>query len=129
MKKITLQKIKEMGYVDLMAFLGEVNRPPGGKDAVRILTQNCFFTKDFKVLDVGCNTGYVSFEIARLTKCSVIGVDINENMIKQMIEKTVPKPEFALFDWKGLKSEDRNRIIGILNKVGLQYKRTGELRD
>ena len=82
MKKITLQKIKEMGYVDLMAFLGEVNRPPGGKDAVRTLTQNCFFTKDSKVLDVGCNTGYVSFEIARLTKCSVIGVDISENMVK-----------------------------------------------
>jgi ubiquinone/menaquinone biosynthesis C-methylase UbiE len=33
------------------------------------------------VLDVGCNTGYVSFEIARLAKCSVVGVDINKNMI------------------------------------------------
>ena len=82
MTKITLQKIKEMGYVDLMAFLGEVNRPPGGKDAVRILAQNCFITKNSKVLDVGCNTGYVSFEIVHLTKCSAIGVDISKNMIK-----------------------------------------------
>jgi ubiquinone/menaquinone biosynthesis C-methylase UbiE len=82
MAKITLQKIKQMSYVDLMAFLDEVNRPPGGKDSIRILVQNCFITKDSKVLDVGCNTGYVSFEIAHLAKCSVIGVDTNENMIK-----------------------------------------------
>lgn len=82
MTKINPQKIKEMGYVDLMAFLDEVNRPPGGKDSVRILVQNCFINKDSKVLDVGCNTGYVSFEIAHLAKCSVLGVDINKNMIK-----------------------------------------------
>ncbi len=82
MKKNTLQKTKEMSYIDLMAFLGEVNRPPGGKDSVRILLQNCFIAKDAKVLDVGCNTGYVSFEIAHLAKCSVIGVDISDNMIK-----------------------------------------------
>lgn len=82
MQNVTLQKIKEMSYVDLMAFLDEVNRPPGGKDSIRILVQNCFITKDSRVLDVGCNTGYVSFEIAHLAKCSVVGVDISENMIK-----------------------------------------------
>lgn len=82
MAEITPQKIREMSYMDLMAFLNEVNRPPGGKDSIRILVQNCFIAKDSKVLDVGCNTGYVSFEIARLAKCSVVGVDINENMIK-----------------------------------------------
>jgi len=82
MAKITSQKIEQMSYVDLMAFLDEVNRPPGGKDSVRILVQNCFINKDSKVLDVGCNTGCVSFEIAHLVKCSVVGVDINKNMIK-----------------------------------------------
>jgi ubiquinone/menaquinone biosynthesis C-methylase UbiE len=82
MTKVASQKIKEMSYVDLMAFLDEVNRSPGGKDSIRILVQNCFITKDSKVLDVGCNTGYVSFEIAHLAKCSVVGVDISEQMIK-----------------------------------------------
>jgi len=53
---------------------------------------------------------------------------LNEYMVKQMIEKTVPTLDFAIFDWKGLKSEDRNRIIEILNKIGLQYKRTSELK-
>lgn len=77
----TTQKIRAMTYVELMAFLGEVNRPPGGKDSIRQLVQNCFITKDSKVLDIGCNTGYCSFEIAHLTKCSVIGIDISPAMI------------------------------------------------
>ena len=82
METITKEKIKKMSYVDLMAFLGEVNRPPGGKNSIRLLVQNCFITKDSKVLDIGRNTGYVSFEIAHLARCSVVGIDINKNMIE-----------------------------------------------
>jgi len=100
MKQITLQKIKEMSYVDLMAFLGEVNRPPGGKDSVRILIQNCFITKDSKVLDIGCNTGYVSFEIAHLVKCSVIGIDISKEMINVAEKKRRKDPLGHLMKFK-----------------------------
>lgn len=82
MKKIIPQKIREIPYVDLMAFLQEVNRPPGGKDSIRVAVQNCFITKDSRVLDIGCNTGYCSFEIAHLVKCSVTGIDINPEMVK-----------------------------------------------
>ena len=82
METITKEKIKKMSYVDLMAFLEEVNRPPGGKNSIRLVVQNCFITKDSKVLDIGCNTGYVSFEIAHLARCSVVGIDINKNMIE-----------------------------------------------
>lgn len=77
------EEISRMSYVDLMAFLGEVNRPPGGKDSIRRVVQNTFLDKNSLVLDVGCNTGYCSFEIAHLTKCRVIGIDINENMINE----------------------------------------------
>lgn len=81
MDKITAHKIKKMNYVDLMAFLKEVNRPPGGKDSIRILVQNCFINKSSKVLDIGCNTGYISFEIVHLVKCKVVGIDISKEMI------------------------------------------------
>lgn len=82
MKKITPEDIKTMPYVQLMAFLEEVNRPPGGKDSIRQIVQNCFITKESKVLDVGCNTGYCAFEMAHLIKCRVIGIDISKDMIK-----------------------------------------------
>jgi len=82
MSEITPQKISKMSYVELMAFLEEVNRPPGGKDSIRVAVQNCFITKDSKVLDIGCNTGYCSFEIAHLFRCSVTGIDTSPAMIR-----------------------------------------------
>lgn len=82
MNKITSKEIKLMPYVQLLAFLEEINRPPGGKDSIRQVVQNCFITKESKVLDVGCNTGYCSFEIAHLAGSQVTGIDINSEMIK-----------------------------------------------
>jgi len=49
-------------------------------------------------------------------------------MIQQMVEKTVPKPEYAVLDWKGFKSEDRNMIIRLLEDNGLEYRKTSELK-
>ena len=82
MKKITPQQIKRMPYVEFMAFLDEINRPPGGKDSIRKMVQNCFLSSTSKVLDVGCNTGYCTFEVAHLAKCKVIGIDISSEMIR-----------------------------------------------
>ena len=79
---VDLNQIESMNYVQFMAFMNETNRPPGGKGAVRKVAQQVFLNSDNTVLDVGCNTGFISFELARLTKCSVIGVDISTEMIK-----------------------------------------------
>ncbi len=81
-KKLTVSDIEKMSYVDLMATLDEINRPPGGKESIRELVINTFLGSESEVLDVGCNTGYCSFEIASLAKCKVVGLDINKNMIK-----------------------------------------------
>lgn len=82
MNRITQETIESMSYVQLMAFLEEVNRPPGGKDSIRQLVQNCFIVSASEVLDVGCNTGYCAFELAHLAKCKVVGVDISQEMIE-----------------------------------------------
>lgn len=79
---LSKEQIEAMGYVDFMALLNETNRPPGGKDAVRQLVLNTFLNERSSVLDVGCNTGYCTFEIAHLARCNVTGLDINENMIQ-----------------------------------------------
>lgn len=82
MNIITVEQVKVMPYVEFMAFLNEVNRPPGGKAGLRMAIQNSFLDRESKVLDVGCNTGYCTFEIAHLLKCKVIGVDISSEMIQ-----------------------------------------------
>lgn len=81
-KYITPNIIERMSYIELMALLNETNRPPGGKNSTRELIHNCFITSQSKVLDIGCNTGYVTFEIARVVKCSIDGIDSSKNMIK-----------------------------------------------
>ena len=78
---VTVDDIKKMSYVDFMALLEETNRPPGGKESIRKLIQNTFLTENSKVLDIGCNTGYCSFEIAHIVNCQVVGIDINKSMI------------------------------------------------
>ncbi|MCX6695905.1 MAG: D-aminoacyl-tRNA deacylase [Candidatus Altiarchaeota archaeon] len=49
-------------------------------------------------------------------------------MVKLMLEKTVPKPDFAVLDWKGLKSEEKQKITGILEGNGISWKKTSELK-
>jgi len=81
MKKLNTEKIENLPYVQFMALLDEVNRPPGGKMSVRRSVQNSFISHASKVLDIGCNTGFCTFEIAHLTKARVTGIDINTDMI------------------------------------------------
>jgi SAM-dependent methyltransferase len=82
MNQVTAEQVRAMPYVEFMAFLNEVNRPPGGKTGLRMAIQNSFLDRQSKVLDVGCNTGYCTFEIAHLLKCQVVGVDISSEMIE-----------------------------------------------
>jgi len=54
---------------------------------------------------------------------------LDEAMIRQMVERTVPRPDFALFDWKGLRGVERRRIMGLVEGFGLPCRRTSELKD
>lgn len=52
---------------------------------------------------------------------------VDEALIKQAIEKS--EAEFAYFDRKSMKSEDRNRISEILEKFGLKVLKESEIRE
>jgi len=53
----------------------------------------------------------------------------SREMINQMIEKTTPKPELAVLDWKGLKSEEKQKISKILEELHIPWKKTHELKE
>lgn len=78
---MTKEEIIKMDYVSFMGLLDENNRPPGGKKSIREILANTFLTENSKILHVGCNTGYSTFEMLHLIKCQITGIDINENMI------------------------------------------------
>jgi len=48
---------------------------------------------------------------------------IDEAVLRQCIEKTLEKVEFAVLDWKGIKGEDKPTIVHLLNKIGLQFQK------
>jgi len=55
-------------------------------------------------------------------------IPITEQMILEAIDKTKEDVDFVLLDWKGIKtSEERQKIIEILDKNYIQWKKTSEI--
>lgn len=53
---------------------------------------------------------------------------LSEEMIKEAIQKTDEEVDFVLLDWKGIgNTNERQRIIEILDRWYLQYKKTGDI--
>ena len=52
--------------------------------------------------------------------------NLNQELIKQAIEKTVEKVDFVVLDWKGLGTE-KQRIVDILKNLNLEFKRTDQI--
>ena len=53
---------------------------------------------------------------------------LTEEMIKEAIEKTEEEIDFVLLDWKGLgQAEHRQKLLDILGKLYIQYKKTSEI--
>ena len=44
-------------------------------------------------------------------------------MLGQAFERSTPKPENAVIDWKSIRSEERDKIINKLNELGMDYER------
>lgn len=53
---------------------------------------------------------------------------LTEAMLKEAIEKTQEIVQVVILDWKGLgKSEERQKILEIIKKFGINFKRTSEV--
>ena len=49
--------------------------------------------------------------------------DLDEEMILQIINKTIPKPEQVVLDWKGMNSAQRNKIVEVLTRNRIEFIR------
>ncbi len=78
----SIDEIENMSYVDLLAYMGESNLPPGGFAGISNLVDFCHIHERSRVLHVGSSAGFLSRELARITGCSVVGVDISEKMVE-----------------------------------------------
>jgi D-aminoacyl-tRNA deacylase len=46
------------------------------------------------------------------------------DLFKQAIEKTINQPSLLLLDWKGMTGEQRQKLIKFCGELGLEYKKT-----
>lgn len=73
----TSEAVRRASYTDLVAMLGEENRPSGGRDTVREIALNSFVGRHSKAIELGCTNGFTSLELARLVGCRVRGYDVH----------------------------------------------------
>ena len=48
---------------------------------------------------------------------------VNSEMLKHCVERTLEKVSLALLDWKGIKSEDKPKLLGALQDAGLPFEK------
>ena len=84
--------IDEMNYVDLLSYIEETNRCPGGKRTITKIMNSVFLPSNPKILEIGSNTGFTSIELAKLIEdANIIGIDVNENAVEK--SKVILKKE------------------------------------
>ena len=50
--------------------------------------------------------------------------DLNENMIKMMINNTIEKIDYFIVDWKGTNSQDKKHLIPLLEEFDIPIRKT-----
>ncbi|MEM3641860.1 MAG: D-aminoacyl-tRNA deacylase [Candidatus Bathyarchaeia archaeon] len=48
---------------------------------------------------------------------------LDAEILRQCINKTFEKVEYAILDWKGIKGEDKPKVVKMLDEIGLRYEK------
>lgn len=85
MKKLTPEYIKSLSYTDFIGLINQWNVPPGAYSTINKWAKFGNVDKNSLVLEIGCSTGFSIRELALLTSCRGIGIDISKQSIKTAI--------------------------------------------
>lgn len=83
-----------MSYVDLLSYIEEVNRCPGGKRTINEILVHALLRDQATILEIGSNTGFTSLEIARMKDCRIYGIDVNAQAVNKAKEILQKEPAF-----------------------------------
>jgi len=113
-------EIGQMSLSELVAYSGEMNKPSGGIKTIHSIVRNAFITQESTVLEIGCNTGYSSIEISRLTGANMYGIDTIPRSIKlarQNAEHMGLKINFSVADATNLQFKDKSFDVVFCSNV------------
>ena len=79
---ISPDEIEGLDYSRFVSLIDERNRCSGGVKTVHEVIVNSGINRKSNVLEIGCNTGFTSINLAYLSGCDVTGIDINERSLE-----------------------------------------------
>ena len=88
---------KEAGH-KFLARLGKTRLRPGGKKATEWLFKQAHFTPQSQVLEIACNMGTTSIEIAQRFGCHIIGVDMDKLALEKAKQNVIKNKVTHLVD-------------------------------
>ena len=81
----SLDELVRMNYTQFISYVGQWNVPPGSISTINEWAIFGHVNSDSRVLEIACTTGFSGRELARLTGCSVKGIDICKESIDDAI--------------------------------------------
>lgn len=81
--KITIEDLKKMSYTEFISFAHQWNIPPGSFVTLNEWSIFSRINKDSRILEIASTTGFSSREIARITGCSAVGIDICPSSVER----------------------------------------------
>lgn len=70
-------------YSQIVGILKERNRPSGGIKTIQNVVKNAYIKQTDKILEIGSNTGFSSVNLNLLSGAKVVGIDVEENSLKE----------------------------------------------
>lgn len=86
-RKLSIEEVENLGYYDFMGYLGVPFFNIGGHGSMDRLAEMCHIGAGTRVLEVGCGTGGNACYLAEKYGCTVVGIDIAEQMVRQATRK------------------------------------------
>jgi ubiquinone/menaquinone biosynthesis C-methylase UbiE len=101
--------LKEINYPTFVAISNQVNTPPGSHETIKSWIANSFINKDSKVLEIGCSTGFITYQIYKYTGAETFGVDLSPESIEKARKncKNNPKIHFTVENAQNLSFPDQ----------------------
>ena len=84
-KNITIEDLKKMSYTEFISYAHQWNIPPGSLTTISEWATFARINENSRVLEIACTTGFSGREIASLTGCKVVGIDICPDSVERAI--------------------------------------------
>ncbi|MFN3527627.1 MAG: D-aminoacyl-tRNA deacylase [Candidatus Altarchaeaceae archaeon] len=100
------------------------------ESAANVIENLCKYNPELLKIAVGIGGNHYAEKFTKKIKEENFAIghimpkyNFNEEMIKQMIEKTYPNPNIVLIDWKGLNGEQKKKTLKVIEEIGIKYEK------